>query len=283
MTGFNPIKSYFDELFPDASANRADLTPIFKEEGIKRKYVVVITGRCGSTWLAHMLKDAGLGNPMEYFNEQSLDHYREHLGASDFSDFVRKAVRAYSANNAFGFKINPTRLFWLSELADLEGSLVRPDVQWIDMRRNNIVKQAISFSRARLTGSWHKYASDKTEGKAEPELPDSIKGSEFKLIQEDIWRNLNNILKQEKSIDLYYVKRNINPMRLLYEDLLDSRSSVFQRVTRSILRADFDPSASPTPESTTIRVSREERWELDFLDMFGEEIEALYLDRSING
>ncbi|WP_304073542.1 Stf0 family sulfotransferase [Maricaulis maris] len=275
---FNPITKFFGDKVPQDSELPLDLSGAFADAGIKKAYVIMITGRCGSTWLAHMLKDAGVGVPMEYFNEQSLRHYTGLVGADTIEDFFAKSLQEFSANSTFGFKINPTRLFWLGAKLDIDRTLVRGGVEWIDMRRNNIVKQAISFTRAQMTGAWHQIRGEGEQDET-VELPQSIFDDEYSDIRDNIWKNIRNIVQQERSIDQFYANRNMKPMRLLYEDLLDSRASVFSRVVTQILGSQPEDAGISLPETKTIKIATEEQWELDMLRRFPSEIESVYRNR----
>lgn len=216
---------------PLAAAMR-DIEPHFIEQAsqldsdvwarlnIHLRIVFVITGRCGSTWLLHLLEDTGrMGPAHEFFSEDTIRYYAREGQARDIMEYLSAIVGRYSRDGVFGFQINPERFFWLGEIIDTEKMFVRSGSSWLDMRRRNIVGQAFSFARARASGTWHKYQGAMTDESTRIDVADEM-----------VWSYIMKIANQEQLMDHYYKKRNISPLRLFYEDMLENKHFVVMSV-----------------------------------------------------
>lgn len=195
----------------------------WRDLGVERPFVFMITGRCGSTWLSGMIEDTGLaGIPHEMFAEDAFPHHARDLNAGTICDYIDGIIDAFGRNGSFGFQINPTRFFWLREVLS-ETNLFDPqEVKWIDMRRQNILAQAYSFARARASGKWHRLAAEKQENTNAPtKLNDAL-----------VWNDIIRILDQEIAIEKFYVENRVLPLRLFYEELQDDKYKVLGSVVQ---------------------------------------------------
>lgn len=198
---------------------------VWDDAGIRQRVVFIITGRCGSTWLMHLLEDTRLmGAAQEFFSEDTFVHYARDTGAANIRDYIVTIATKYGRQGVFGFQINPERFFWFGDIVDTEKLLVRSGSHWIDMRRRNIVGQGFSFARARVSGKWHRYSIESL-----PEKDDKV------TIPDDmVWSYIIKIVQQEQQIDSYYEKRNITPLRLFYEDMLENKLFVVMLVLKHL-------------------------------------------------
>lgn len=218
----NLIRRVLEEKQVELSPIALDLSERLREQGITRSYIIVMTGRCGSTWLATALsKVAGYGKPLEFYSEEGLPYYWSYDKPQTFSDVFLGIARKYSDQGKFGFKINPQRLFWLNHLVNLPKTFAPDTTAWIDMRRWNLVKQALSFVVAKKTGLWHRF---KSTSQADSVL------DEITISDQDIWREILNIVEAEQQIDEFYAQNSIVPLRIWYEEIFDSKSALLLRV-----------------------------------------------------
>jgi LPS sulfotransferase NodH len=201
-----------------------DLSDALKAAGVSQSYIIVMTGRSGSTWLASALKSVpGAGNPHEYFSEEALPYYSRKVDGQSLNDLVTDMFRRHKTGSTFGFKIDPRRLKNLSSFVDVAATFDPAHTAWIDMRRWNIVKQAFSFARAKRSGRWHAF-----EGAAPVEAATSA------VSDDDIWTNLTAILKQEREIEVFYRRNAIAPLKIVYEEIYDSKPDILMRVLHEI-------------------------------------------------
>jgi LPS sulfotransferase NodH len=201
-------------------AQAADKRPLtisfdWSVHGISRLYIIVMSGRSGSTWLQHLIEDTKLaGAPAEYFNETSIRYYLEASGASGAGDYLSALARTYSSNKTFGFKINPDRFVWLQDLLDVDAIFTDQGCKWFFMTRMDFVSQAYSFLVAKRSGKWHTYATD-ADGAAVQPLPD-----DDEWFDREMWKIINDIIRQEQYIWQYFHEKSIAPVCYSYEDML---------------------------------------------------------------
>ncbi len=236
----NPIARFLrrqEVTLPSAPVN---LQPQLQAAGVTRPYLIVMTGRTGSTWLAAALAQLeGFGNPVEYFSDEALPHYWSYPKPQELSDVVVGMAEKYGDQGVFGFKTNPRRLFWLGEFVDLAATFPSASTAWIDMRRWNLVKQALSFVVAKKTGKWHQF-----KDQSEPVDPGAVEISDL-----DLWAAIIDIVAQEQAADHFYRQNDIVPLRIYYEELADSKALLLQRVARYI-RPDWEGNCAATGDGT---------------------------------
>lgn len=208
----------------DLPGHPLNLSELFRDRGITNVYVIAMTGRCGSTWLASELASLqNSGSPKEFFSEQRIAHHREGECLKDALDLFDSIIEEGRTEDTFGFKIDPLRLNDLAEIVDLKASFDGRFTRWIDMRRVNIVKQAFSYARAKYSGVWHKYndqrSADDSQQHHALDIPDDI-----------IWREIRRIVGSEERLDEIYCHMDLKPLPIVYEELVDSKRHILLRV-----------------------------------------------------
>lgn len=254
-----------------------DLSGIFRDLGIRRVYLIAMTGRCGSTWLATEL--AALphsGNPVEYFSEEGIPHFASRYSGTDILEFFAAIINHGTADNVFGFKIDAMRLSWLSKVVDLKASFPEDGVQWVDMRRLNIVKQAFSYARAKETGVWHVFDTGTSQANV---LTDSE--INLTLQGEKIWKEITRILESEKFLDDLYKEMEITPFKIKYEELVDSKAQILRRIFYYLFpKRDFPVSTKEDVRKTTKLIADSTQSdELAFVQDNAKMLNKLYSER----
>ena len=210
---------------PDAPTNYLNA---FRDAGVASCYIITMSGRSGSTWLASALKQIpGAGHPVEYFSEEGIAYYGDFSSEQSLGSHLKYVASKYASNGRFGFKINPDRLKWLSEYVDISLTFPQGFCSWIDMRRWNIVKQAFSFARAKKTGKWHSFSNEESTQAASD-------GSNVEVSDSDVWKEILSILRQERNIKEFYRDRNISPLVIFYEEIFDSKRQLLLKVLHQI-------------------------------------------------
>ena len=269
----NPILEAIRSRGVELPEQPIDLSDLFRQAGIKRVYVIGITGRCGSTWLASELKSIpGYGNPLEYFSDEGLRHYGTAGERSLAKDFFLSIINFGRTNETFGVKIDATRLRWLAEVVDLSKSFPIDLTSWIDMRRLNVVKQAFSFARAKQSGTWHIYGESQAEnGKSSPEETGKVQFTDLA-----VWKEIDGILAAEKELDSFYKSISAEPLRIKYEEFTDSKSHILLRSLRHIF-PDRKMPIERIDGTKTRKLANdfEDRDELEFLDRNASKLNEL--------
>src|SRR2546423_3341062 len=170
-----------------------------------RCYVICAVARSGSNLLCDGLRETGqAGRPKQFFCEKLEANYGQRYGfdpAHDYADYVRGIVQTTaSRNGVFGFRLMGWDLRSFvrrlrnsggfatpvaSELEVLRAAF--PRLQFVQIRRRDRLRQAISKARALQTDLW-KIAHGKSalaEANFDPELiSHSIKDV---TREEEIW------------------------------------------------------------------------------------------------
>jgi LPS sulfotransferase NodH len=193
--------------------------------GVKQKYIIFMTGRCGSTWLTHLLADSGLcGRPEELFNEEFVKYYMQKNQLTTLGQYVRHAARHHSHNSRFGMEINPLRFNWVSRITKFDECFVDNDTVCFWMTRRDCLSQAYSFATAKQTGRWHVMSDvSKPVGDVEEAVTDRA-----------LWREIFLILEQEAYMIAAFSRLGITPIPLTYEELVTDKYSVVMGVMSAL-------------------------------------------------
>jgi len=248
--------------------DRADAARLdWRAEGIDLPYVILITGRCGSTHLASMLAASGAcGQPMEYFNEMYVPDLEEAARAHSIGEYIVHLARSRSSNGRFGMKIDHWRWERLRTFVDVDALFPRGRSAFFLMTRENIVAQAYSFATARATGIWHDHA----------EAPASSERS-YLPSDAELLRELTLIALGESGL-LRYLEESRRPaMRLTYEALMRDTEGVLRQVGEA-LGVGTVRWNRPAPTLSNVRrinYSRRDERMMEFRTRFASEIEFL--------
>lgn len=147
-------------------------SPLDPDGRIRSAFLVCTTHRSGSSLFCEGLKDAGWGNPNEYFDDTLLAVWREKWSlpaSADALTYLREMIaRQTSREGVFGAKLMWHQTGLLRQmlqpvlapdrpqarLAELL-SAAFPGVRYFWLRRHDQTAQAISLARAQQTGRWH--------------------------------------------------------------------------------------------------------------------------------
>lgn len=145
---------------------------------MKLQYLLLFTHRSGSSWLCDLMNSAGLG-PIKEFHEED-----------NFNDFTEYR----------GLKVAWDALHVLSGQTDLS------KLKLIYLRREDRLRQAISWYRAKQTNQWSSW--------------DEAPNFQPRFNYEDIKMFANWIKTHERKWDEYLEGRDV--LRLVYENISDS-------------------------------------------------------------
>lgn len=190
-----------------------------------KSFVVCGMPRSGTTFLAGLLQSTGLvGLAREYF---SLDEEPEGARA-DYAAFVAQTVADKSAHGVFGVKFVANQLWdfvaWLRSLPGNDGlsdlgllEQVFPGPRFVWVGRHDVVAQAVSWSKAHQTRQWWSGARRDT---------DATPVFDFREIQGTI----AEILRGNEAWQEWFVESRIEPLRVVYEELVPNRVEVTRQV-----------------------------------------------------
>ncbi len=213
------------DLFPGTPPDAPPLKAFdWARSGVALPYVIFITGRCGSTWLTHLIAESGLaGNPDEYFNEERIADLAAELHTTDFPAYFRAVVRHTVTNRRFGFEIDPFRFQQLCELISFSDIFPPHRTAFFWMTRRDVVSQGWSYAKAKKTGLWQRFADGSEKRLHEPR---PVPGGE-RIDDSEWWREIILMLTGERLMEDYFAAARIAPYRLDYEMLVtDPRRTV---------------------------------------------------------
>jgi LPS sulfotransferase NodH len=229
--------------------------------GPQRNYVVASTPRTGSTLLCRLLWDLGqVGAPKEYLNPMQMRDWEVRLGESTWRRFIcgclrgpavgflglhrwtpdelhrylqRIRERRTSAEGLFGIKLHRHHFDQLFGPGKASLDEVVSPRQWIFLRREDRVAQAVSWARALQSGRWaahQKFA-----------LPVVYR-------RRQIQRLVGLVDAQESAWETFFSAGKIEPLRLRYEDILEDRERSLRNVLDFLGVAGASEIALPEPD-----------------------------------
>ncbi len=272
----NPIARALEDRGIRIPDEPADFSTALAAAGVQRTYLICMTGRCGSTWLASTLAQLPhCGQPFEYLSEEAIPALRSarwqwrpaaihHLACADAAD-----------QQVFGLKIDGMRLGWLSEICDLGLSFSPRWTAWVDMRRRlNIVKQGFSFARAKASGVWRQYASEKAAGSARPARTNT---SAAPVEDGEVWNEMVHIVASEKRMDETYRSVALSHSASCMRRCWTPRLSFFNEPWHTCSQSGTCRYRSSTSLSDTKACRRRRNnQEIDFVERHAKQINALY-------
>ena len=190
----------------------------------RRSYLVCSVQRAGSWLLCHALEDTGvLGRPAEYFHQGDEQFWRGRWGAASDDAFLR-AVRhePVTPNGVWGSKMMWNYLddavarlrAWprLGAAADAGDPEVLaaafPGLRYLWLRREDKLRQAISWWRAAATGQYEL-------------APDEVCAEPPAFDREAIGRLLRYAQACEAGWRDWFAAHSIRPLEIVYEDLIE--------------------------------------------------------------
>jgi LPS sulfotransferase NodH len=217
-----------------------DLSPP-REELPTHTFVVCSTPRTGSTLLCRLLAQTGtMGLPMEYFNPHlHLRFLRRRFDSEDIATIALAVmcVRA-TPNGCFGFKAHYDQLAHLG--AQRRPNAVFPGLRHVFMTREDLLAQAISYSRALQSGDW-------------TSAGDSSRAARFD--KQHILACLDYINSRIRMWETYFSINGIRPLRLSYEQLCADPAGTVEAVCRYV---GVEAGKPVDPGATGLGVQRDE-------------------------
>jgi len=186
--------------------------------GRPKTYLIATTPRSGSHYLGHLLTSTGLlGTPMEYFHPKQIENWKNRFGCEHVAEVLPHLFRRRtSATGWFGVKAHWPQFepvcaqSRVMELLDFR--------KHIRIYREDRVAQAVSLVMAYQTNAWLSF-----------HRPAASPCYDFDAIK----REMENIEGELAKWDDYFRLREIEPIRVHYEEL----SANPERVVSAILSA----------------------------------------------
>lgn len=185
----------------------------------KHFYVIFNIPRSGSTWLTERAKTSGmLGEPTEWFNEDFIARETVALGAAppkvlgtaDINKYIIYLIeRNSSRGGVFGVELSRFHTEWICELLENKEGIMKLFKPFY-LRRENMVRQAISLYKSAETGYFHSYQMYE-------EFAHRLDALSYDSERICFW--YNHLIECEIWFERMFHEVGLEPDRFFYEDL----------------------------------------------------------------
>lgn len=222
--------------------------------------MICATPRSGSNYLSQLLASTGvLGNPREYFNAPGRRRYDDPAYPDDPHEQLRQVLTTgRTANGIYAVKVHYFQIAALKQVVDPIREL--PHLRFIVLDRRDVLRQAVSWSRARQTGQIR--AADPIQQAANYD-------------QGHIRRSLVRLMSQRARWEQKLRALNARPLHLSYETIMQAPQLAVDQVA-AFMRIGERPIIDLSHVSVTIqRDQTTEDWCARFLAETGDEFRHL--------
>src|SRR5512139_1824335 len=181
-------------------------------------YLIASSPRSGSQLLGDLLTSIGLaGSPAEHFNPWYMGD------ATDFfpddllyrQEHIQRLIEKYTTpNGVFGTKAHFLQVVNFVGLDNLEQLYPTP-LQYISLHRRDFTRQGISLARAGQTDSYN----STMEPARDPVY------NYYQILQ-----CIREVRVDAKGWETYFQQREIEPLRIVYEDFVAAQRDTLQRI-----------------------------------------------------
>ncbi|MEL6554582.1 MAG: Stf0 family sulfotransferase [Cyanobacteria bacterium J06621_11] len=243
------------------SAQSPSAPPTSKESPATASTLFVcFTNRCGSTLLTSKLSQFGLAGRAEkfknyeHFNHKVISTYCNEKKINSLFDYSRSIAEAFSGPlGYFTSKVSSDQLFWLGKTGVFGKVFQSPT--FINVKRKNVVKQAISLVIAKQSGKW-------------TSLHPGTKSDKALVFDEaDILKNMLQIHRSNALIDLFFSLHSITPITVYYEEIAENESyltSLLEAELNCTLTATYENTLPVKKQATNLNTE----WENRFREMY---------------
>ena len=231
-----------------------------------KAYILCTTPRSGNTLLCDLLTDSGVaGQPDSFFRRESFrewaDFFRVDNSAWDQDHFFDRtylaATKQYGTNDTRVFGM---RLMWesLNDLCSRLGALY-PDKasdrdrlcaafdspNYIYLRREDKIAQAISHLRAEQSGLWHAHADNSERERLSPPKPLRYDYAEIAML-------VDQHNAYERQWARWFNGQQITPIPVVYEQLSADPAATLGAL---LCRLELEPAKSTPAKPRTARLA----------------------------
>jgi LPS sulfotransferase NodH len=237
-------------------------------------YLVLATPRSGSTLLGQGLQASGLaGDPKEFFGHK-MSSWMERWSTPTLTAYVARLSQARATpNGVFGAKLLYRQLVHLQNLARREPELENlplpeilhrlfPDLHLVWVTREDKVRQAISWFKARQTGVWGQGL-----GQSAPKLGrawrlgnEPLQPGELAFDFDGIATLVRQAEAEDAAIGQFFATSGIEPFRVVYEEFSPRYEETVFALLRWLGVAPPTDLALPDPRTVRLADDRTDEW-----------------------
>jgi trehalose 2-sulfotransferase len=244
-------------------------------------YLILATPRSGSTLLGQGLQATGLaGEPREFFGHK-MTFWMERWRTPTLPAYVERLIHVRATpNGVFGAKLLYRQLLHLeglarqdAELADLPLaeilSRLFPNLHLIWVSRDDKVRQAISWFKARQTGVWGQDQGHVTVklGAAWRLRDEPLQAGELAFDYDGIAALVRQAEAEDDAIGRFFADSGINPFKVVYETFSPRYEETVFDLLRWMDVAVPTDLTLPNPRTAKLADDRTEEWVTRFLEL----------------
>jgi trehalose 2-sulfotransferase len=244
-------------------------------------YLILATPRSGSTLLGQGLQASGLaGDPKEFFGHK-MPYWMERWRTPAMPAYVaRLSKERATPNGVFGAKLLYRQLLHLESLARHEAELVElplpeildrlfPNLHLVWVTREDKVRQAISWFKARQTGVW-----GQEQGRSAPKLgrawrlgDEPLQPGELAFDYDGIAALVRQAEAEDAAIGQFLATCGIEPFRVIYEEFTPRYEETILALLRW-LGVTLPPELTlPNPRTVKLADDRTDEWIARFREL----------------
>ncbi|MGB5713176.1 MAG: Stf0 family sulfotransferase [Waterburya sp.] len=238
-----PVLRLFADIFINLLCHRPLLKTVSDQIQKPRiSYAIVTTPRSGSTYLCDLLESTKIaGNPSEHLRLAAKELSR-HCNFNYLKLLDNLMAYRVTPNGVFGTKLISHFLFDLQQTKPDFKQIFKSVDKFILLVRKDKVAQAVSLVVAQKTEVWHlRNNGNNTNYQSKLE---NIKINNALL--DNVEQKYNFINKQEARLKKVLANNQIEPLTVVYEDILDNADRQINRIL------DFLAIAKPEPYNIKI-------------------------------
>jgi trehalose 2-sulfotransferase len=244
-------------------------------------YLVLATPRSGSTLLGQGLQASGLaGDPKEFFGHK-MSFWMERWGTPTLQAYSARLIEERATpNGVFGAKLLYRQLLHLESLARREPELTDlqltelldclfPDLHLIWVSREDKVRQAISWFKARETGVW-----GQNQGQSTPKLgrawrfgDEPLQPGELAFDYDGIAALVRQAEVEDAAIGHFFATSGIEPFRVVYEEFSPRYEETIFALLRWLGVTPPPDLALPDPRTVKLADDRTDEWVTRFREL----------------
>jgi LPS sulfotransferase NodH len=251
-------------------------------------YLVLATPRSGSTLLGQGLHSSGLaGDPKEFFGHK-MPFWMERWQTPTLPAFAAHLRQARATpNGVFGAKLLYSQLLHLESVARQDPSLADlplaeilaslfPNLHLVWVSRDDKVRQAVSWFKARQTGVW-----GQGEGQDVPKLgaawrraEEPLQPGELAFDYDGIAALLHRAEIEDAAIGRFCAEGGITPFHVIYEEFSPRYEETINDLLRWLGVMSSPDFSLPRPRTVRLADDRTDEWVARFHELQAENVRA---------
>lgn len=244
--------------FSDSVCSDERLTQIERQAEPRRRYLVAMTPRSGSSYLCHVIEGTKrLGIPGEYLNQDFIPEIVKTIPGRTSSEYFKNVEKVKkSKNGVYGLKAS-----WFqfeSFYNSLDDVTCLSNYRYIYLTRRNLAAQAVSLYKATESNVFH---TNINHGDEKLQALEKLEYDFYKINQ---W--YEHIVMQERGWRNYFLEHRISPCYVTYEEVDEDIGPVIKRISQFV---GVNPDKVSLPDSPSIfkkvRDARNLEWACRFI------------------